>query len=81
MSMRVCDVHADTGHCSCAVGCAAKQLVEMREARDRAEAESKRLMRGIQRVRNLLMYQTISDAATRAEILRVGLAVAEGREP
>jgi hypothetical protein len=37
MSDRVCDVRADTGHCSCATGCAAKQLEEMREARDRAE--------------------------------------------
>lgn len=80
MSDRVCNMRADSGHCSCATGCAAKQLEEMREARDRAEQNSKRLMSGIQRVRNLLLYPAMTEAAEREEVLHVLLALVEGRD-
>jgi hypothetical protein len=78
---RVCDMRADTGNCDCATGCAAKQIDEMRESRDRAERESKRLLAGIQKIRNTLLYQVMDDYDARLEVLRIGLALVEGMEP
>lgn len=80
-SGKVCDMRADTGHCDCATGCAEKQLDEMRESRDRAENECKRLVAGIQQIRNTLLYQATDDYEARLDVLRIGLALVEGREP